>query len=107
MTHVLSGYVITPEGELLLGGFMAGFKRTNPFYVVLLTALLWGAGINVTPLSQPYQTGTLAKPGLAEEFITAIERGSRVDTDLSDNSDFWPLMPLPLGEARARLGITA
>jgi hypothetical protein len=45
---------ITPEGELLLGGFMSGFKRTNPFYVILLTALLWGAGINVTPLTQPH-----------------------------------------------------
>jgi hypothetical protein len=106
MTHVLSGYGITPEGELLLGGFMSGFKRTNPFYVILLTALLWGAGINVTPLSQPHQTGTLAHDGLAEQFITAIERGSRVNTDLSDNWDFWPLMPLPLDEARARLGIT-
>jgi hypothetical protein len=107
MTHVLSGYGITPEGELLLGGFMAGYKRTNPFYIVLLTALLWGAGINVTPLAQPHQTGTLAKPGLADEFITAIERGSRVNTDLSDNWDFWPLMPLPLDEARERVGITA
>lgn len=107
MTHVLSGYGITPEGELLLGGFMAGYKRTNPFYVVLLTAFLWGAGINVTPLSQPHQTGTLAKDGLAAQFITAIERGSRVNTDLSDNWDFWPWMPLALDEARARLGIAA
>jgi hypothetical protein len=107
MTHVLSGYGITPEGEPLLGGLMSGFERTNPFYVVLLTALLWGAGINVTPLSQPRQTGTLAQDGLAEQFITAIERGGRVNTDLSDNWDFWPLMPLPLDEARARLVITA
>src|SRR5260221_1852766 len=107
MTLVLSGYGITPEGELLLGGFMAGFKWTNPFYVVLLTALLWGAGINVTPLSQPHQTGALAKDGLADQFITAIERGGRVNTDLSDNWGFWPLMPLPLTTARARLGIAA
>jgi len=107
MTHVLSGYGITPDGELLLGGFMAGFKQSHPFYVVLLTALLWGAGINVTPLSQPHLTGMLAKDGLADGFIAAIERGSRVNTDLSDNWDFWPLMPLPLEEARRRLGIAA
>jgi hypothetical protein len=54
----------------------------------------------VTPLTQPHQTGTLAKPGLAEEFIIAIEGGGRANTDLSDNWDFWPLMPLPLDEAR-------
>jgi len=107
MVHVLSGYDITPEGELLIGAFMAGFKRANPFYVVLLTALLWGAGINVTPLSQPHRTGTLAKDDLAERFIKAIERGSRVSTDLSDNWDFWPMMPLSLDEARAKLGVVA
>ena len=107
MTHVLSGYGITPEGEMLLGGFMAGYKQTNPFYVILLTALLWGAGVNATPLSQPHITGLMARDGLADEFLIAIERGSRVTTDLSDNWDFWPLMPLPLDEARARLGIAA
>lgn len=72
-----------------------------------LTALLWGAGANATPLSQPHITGLMARDGLAEEFLVAIERGSRVTTDLSDNWDFWPLMPLPLDEARARLGIAA
>lgn len=40
-------------------------------------------------------------------MLQAIERSSRVTTDLSDNWDFWPLMPLPLDEAPARLGITA
>jgi hypothetical protein len=105
LTHVLSGYGTTPEGELLVGGFMAGYKKTNPFYVVLLTALLWGAGINVTPLNQPHLTGMLAKGDLAARFIQAIERGGRVNTDLSDNWDFWPFLPLPLQEARAKLGV--
>jgi hypothetical protein len=37
---------------------------------------------------------------------TGHEALARVNTDLSDNWDFWPLIPLPLGEARARLGVT-
>ena len=36
----------------------------------------------------------------------AVERGSRVNTDLSDNWDFWPYMKLPLDEARKRLNIS-
>ncbi len=106
LVHVLSGYGTEPAEELLVGGFTAGFKRTNPFYVVLFVNFLTGTGINVTPVPQPHLTGTLAKDGLAEAFIHAIERGGRVNTDLSDNWDFWPLLPLPLEAARAKLGVT-
>ncbi len=105
MVHVLSGYGTEPQEELLVGGFTAAFKKTNPFYVVLLVSFLWGAGVNVTPVPQPHLPGLLAKGDLAERFIHALERGSRVNTDLTDNWDFWPYLPLPLAEARARLGI--
>ncbi|MDE1986814.1 MAG: hypothetical protein KGJ28_09765 [Alphaproteobacteria bacterium] len=105
MVHVLSGYGTAPEEELLVGGFTAGFKRSNPFSMILLVALLWGAGVNLLPVSQPHITGTLARDDNAEKFIRAIERGSRVNTDLSDNWDFWPVLPLPLEDARRRLGI--
>jgi hypothetical protein len=47
----------------------------------------------------------LAQPGVAEGFIKAVERGGRVNTDLSANWDYWPLVALPLAEARARLNI--
>jgi hypothetical protein len=105
MTHVLAGYGITPAGETCVGGFTAGYKKVNPFYVLLVPALTFGTGVNVTPNPQPTLTGILAEPGVAAEFINAVERGSRVNTDLSTNWDFWPLMPLPLADARARLGI--
>lgn len=105
MTHVLSGYGITPAGETCVGGFTAGYKQVNPFYVLLVPALTFGTGVNVTPNPQPTMTGILAEAGVAAEFIRAVERGSRVHADLSENWDFWPLMPLPLEEARAQLGI--
>jgi hypothetical protein len=28
-----------------------------------------------------------------------------MNTDLSDDCDFWPLAPLPIDEARERLGL--
>lgn len=105
-SHVLAGYGTTPQGEHCVVGFTAGYKRVNPFYVILLAAFSFGAGVNVTPLDQPHVTGILAEPGLADKFIEAVERGSRCNTDLSDNWDFWPLLPLPLDEARRRLNIT-
>jgi hypothetical protein len=105
LTHVLSGYGITPAGETCVGGFTSGYKKVNPFYVLLVPALTFGAGLNVTPSPQPTMHGILAEPGVAAEFIRAVERGSRVNADLSDNWDFWPLLPLPIDEARAGLGI--
>jgi hypothetical protein len=107
LTHVLAGYDSSPEGELQVGAFTAGFKRTNPFYLLLFVGFLWGSGINLTPVEQPHITGMMARGGMAEGFIRAIERGGRVNTDLSDNWDFWPLLPLPLAEARAQLNVTA
>jgi len=105
MTHVLSGYGATPEGETMVGGFTAGYKRVNPFYVLLLPTLIFSTGINVSPSPQPYVTATLAQPGVAEGFIKAVERGGRMNTDLSASWNYWPLVELPLAEARARLNI--
>jgi hypothetical protein len=105
-SHVLGGYDTTPQGEHCVAGFQAGYKRVNPFYVILLPAFSFGAGVNVTPLDQPHITEILAEPGLATRFIEAVERGSRLNTDLSDSWDFWSLMPLPLDEARRRLNVT-
>lgn len=105
LTHVLSGYGATPEGETMVGGFTAGYKRVNPFYVLLLPTITFSTGVNITPANQPRVTATLAQPGVAEGFIKAVERGGRMNTDLSDNWDYWPLLERPLAEVRARLGI--
>jgi hypothetical protein len=105
MTHVLSGYGTTVEGETMVGGFTAGYRKVNPFYVLLIPILSFSTGVNITPSDQPHVSATLANPGVAAGFIQAIERGARVNTDLSASWDYWPLVELPLAEARARLAI--
>jgi hypothetical protein len=47
----------------------------------------------------------LGKPGVAELMFAAIERGSKVNTDLSDKWDYWPYVELPIDEVRRRLNI--
>ncbi len=103
--HVLGGYAPTPEEETLVGGFTAGFHKRKPLFVILFTFLNFGAGVNMTLAEQPHVEAVLATPGLADRFFRAHERGAAMNTDLSDNWDFWPLVGLPIGEARARLGI--
>ncbi len=103
--HVLGGYGPTPAEETLVAGFTAGFKKGNPLFVCLFIFLSFGAGVNVTPVAQPHVEGILGTPGLADRFFRAHERGQAMNTDLSDNWDFWPYMALPIDAARAKLGL--
>jgi hypothetical protein len=105
MSHVLAGYGTAAEEEMLVAAFQAGYKQLNPFYLILFVVLTFGTGVNVTPVAQPQITSLLATPGLAARFIRAVERGSQVNTDLTDGWDYWPILQLPLAEARRRLNV--
>jgi hypothetical protein len=104
-THVLSGYRTDPAGEIQVGGFTGGYKKHNPIFVILFVMLTFSAGINMTPLDQPNVHGILATEGLADKFLAAVERGSRVPIDLSDRWDHWAWVEKPLEQVRAELRI--
>ncbi len=104
--HLLGGYSTEPEGEIEVASFTAGFKRERPFYVALFAVMIFSTGINMRPSADDFVTmGLLGKPGMAERMLAAIERGSKVNQDLSDNWDYWAWVELPLDEARRRLNI--
>jgi len=105
-SHVLSGYGTDPRGEMQIGAFIAGYRKQNPFFLILFVTLTFSAGVNVTPLPQPNMTGIFAEEGLADGFFRAIERGSRVTVDLSDHWDHWAYVERPIDEVRRELGIT-
>ena len=88
-----------------MGGFSGGYKKHNPIFVILFVILTFNAGINMTPLNQALMRGILATEGLADKFLTAVERGSRVPIDLSDRWDHWAWGEKPLEEARIELKI--
>jgi ubiquinone biosynthesis protein Coq4 len=104
--HLLGGYSTEPEGEIEVASFTAGFKRERPFYVALFAVLIFSTGVNMRPTKDDFVTvGLLGKPGMAERMLAAIERGSQVNQDLSDNWDYWAWIELPLDEVRRRLNI--
>ncbi len=105
-THVLSGYGVDAAGEVQVGGFQAGYMRKNTAYMALFVLLTFTSGVNMTPLPQQHSVGILGQEDLADKFLHAVERGSRVNTDLSDRWDFWPLVRRPIAEVRESLGIT-
>jgi len=105
-SHLLGGYSTEPEGEIEVASFTAGYKRERPFYVVLFVVLIFSTGVNMRPTPDDFVTvGLLGKPGMAERMLAAIERGSKVTQDLSDNWDYWAWIELPIDEVRRRLNI--
>jgi hypothetical protein len=104
--HLLGGYSTEPEGEIQVGAFVTGFKRARPFYVVLFCVLIFSTGVQMRPTTDAFVTaGALAKPGVAELMFAAMERGSKVNQDLSDKWDYWAWIELPIDEVRRRLNI--
>jgi hypothetical protein len=105
-SHLLGGYSTEPDGEIEVASFTAGYKRERPFYVALFAVLIFSTGINMRPTSDDFVTvGLLGKPGMAERMLAAIERGSHMKQDLSDNWDYWAWIELPIDEVRRRLNI--
>lgn len=106
LCHVLGDYGTDPEGEVQVAAFTAGFKQTRPFYVVLFAVLIFSTGVNMRPSNEDFTTtGVLGKPGMAERMFAAIERGARVNLDLSDKWDYWAYAGLPVEEVRRQLNI--
>lgn len=104
--HVIAGYDTTPEGELQIACFQAGYRQTeNAFFTILFAVLIHTAGVNVAPIPMPRHPGRIGEGELFAQMIHALERGSQLATDLGDNWDFWPLTELELADVRRSLGV--
>ena len=96
----------TTYREIEVGSFISGFKRERSFYVVLFIALIFSAGVNMRPTADDFVTAEiLGKPGMAERMFAAIERGSKINVDLSDKWGYWAWIEMPIDEVRQKMNI--
>ncbi|MET1083643.1 MAG: hypothetical protein ABWY12_11430 [Burkholderiales bacterium] len=97
-THVLSGYSISPQGELLVSTFTAGMHPREPMSGHILPVIIsWHLGIELVRFAGS-TTGQLD----AAKFWNAWERGAEVTTDVFSGSwDFWAVAPRPIDALRA------
>lgn len=98
--HVLAEHETTPLGEIQQGSFQAGNRRADGYFFAQFVVLQFHQGVRITP-------GTPATVGAfdPEKVLWAIHRGACCREDLTRRWNFWPLLPLCLDEARARLGL--
>lgn len=100
VAHVLAGHAATPEGEIQQGSFQGGNRRDDGFFFIQFAIVQFHHGVRITPATGP-QTGHYAP----DRVLWAIHRGARCSVDMTRQWDFWPLMALPLDEARRRCAL--
>ncbi len=100
VAHVLAGHEATPLGEVQQGSFQGGNRREDGFFFIQMVILQFHQGVPVTPATGP-QTDHFHP----EKVLWAIHRGARCRVDMTHQWDYWPLMQLPLEEARRRCGL--
>ena len=100
VAHVLVDHDITPLGEIQQGSFQGGNRREDGFFFIQFVVLQFHHGIKVTPATGP-QVGHFD----SRKVLWAIHRGASCNVDMTHQWNFWPLMRLPIAEARARLNL--
>lgn len=98
--HVLADNETTPHGEIQQGAFQAGNRREDGFFFLQMVLLQFHQGVQVTPATGGF-TGNF-HPDLV---LWAIHRGAMCNVDMTHQWDFWPLMPLPMQQARASVAL--
>lgn len=98
--HVLGGYTTTNRGELLVSAFEAG-AAPIPWADYLVPGMLH------CHLGIPFEPGTESSVGLfdPQAFYRAFARGAASSVMTDPSWDFFPMLALPIAEARERLGI--
>ena len=100
VAHVLAQHDTTPAGEILQGCFQGGNRREDGFFFIQFAILQFHHGIRLTPVAQG-EVGYFHPV----KVLWAIHRGASCSVDMTHQWNYWPLMSLGLGEARALCGL--
>ena len=100
MTHVLSDYGTTPEEEIQIACFSAGFRKKEPLAFVLFVMLQFHFGLAIGP-------GVPTSRGLFDvgKALTAMRRGAAMNIDLTDTWKYWDVIDQPVAALRERYNI--
>ena len=98
--HVLSGYGTTPDEEVQVACFSAGFQRRDPWTFVFFVLLQFHVGVRLTPITE-------ARTGFFDpvKAMIAIRRGAAMTVDLNNGWEYWPVMGEQVDELRKRYNI--
>ena len=100
--HVIAGHDTTPMGEIQQGSFQGGNRREDGFVFIQFVILHFHQGVKITPVAD----ATVGKFH-PEKVLWAIHRGAKCNEDITHQWNFWPLMEMPIEQAREKIGLLA
>lgn len=103
LMHVANGYGTDPAGECELAGFYAAFCPGDAFTFIATALATFHLGLPVSPAVVTPARGAFDP----QRVLAGYLRGRRLRVDVTGPWDYWSLLPLPIEEARDRLGIAA
>jgi hypothetical protein len=104
LSHILGGYGADMPGEAQVLCFQAGYRRQDPFTVVVFLLVQGQHGLRLTPFAEAGTT-LIDDGALLGRMVEAFARGAQMNIDLTGEWDFWAVMGEPVDELRARYGI--
>ena len=97
---MITGYGTDPLGEIEIGAFTAGMKKTDPFVFLMFPMLEFHIGLGIRP-GQPKFPGHYD----AARAFRAHQAGVRGKLDLTDHWDFWSVIDRPVAELKDEYSI--
>lgn len=101
LMHVVNRYDTDAAGECELAGFYAGSTPGESFTFIVIVLAQFHLGMAVSP-------SVVTPARLAFDparVVAAFLRGRRLRVDVMGPWDYWTILPLPIDEAQARLGL--
>jgi len=98
--HILSGYGTTPDGEMLIVAFSAGFARHEWLSIFTFVLSQFQLGLPTAPRVPPSRM-TLQP----ERFLRAFQRGAAMNINLNEGWDYWEVIGEPVEDLRRRYNI--
>jgi hypothetical protein len=105
LSHILGGYDVDFHSEGQVLGFQAGYRKKDPFSVIVFLLMMAEHGVRVTPFAKEQRGYFENHPGTAEDIVRAFARGAQMNVDLTDAWDYWAVMDRPVDELRQNYGI--
>jgi len=105
LSHILGDYDVDFQSEGKVLGFQAGYRKKDPFSVIVFLLMMAEHGVRVTPFAKEQKAYFENHPGTAEDVVRAFARGSQMNIDLTDGWDYWAVLDQPVDELRRRYGI--
>jgi ubiquinone biosynthesis protein Coq4 len=98
--HVLAEYDTTPEEEVQVVSFQAGFQKYDPFFTMMFVVAQFHLGIRISPVAST--TKMAIDP---DAMWRAFKRGTKCTRDLSDAWNPWDDFGESIESLRARWSI--